>query len=1470
MTSKKLAVKKMRDSYFLTWFMIVLQIFVPLLQVFEPAIARASNKGDTFLAPKGSSTHIQTQVYTLLPGESARSVAKKYNMTPEELYKFNQFRTFAHGFEHLQAGDELDVPLSPLPQVKWDDPVNPGTEKNAEQQIQGMAGLASQAGNFLSSRPDGDAAAAMFRGTASGAVSNEIQQWLGQFGTARVQLDADKNFSLKNSQFDLLVPLYDRDTNMVFTQGSLHRTDDRTQTNLGVGFRHFSATDMTGVSLFGDYDLSRYHARIGLGLEYWRDNLKLGANAYQRLTGWRDSPELTDYEARPANGWDVRIKAWVPSLPQLGGKLIYEQYYGDEVALFSTEKRQHNPHAITAGVSYTPVPLVTFSVDQRQGQSGENDTRFGVEMNYQLGVAWQRQINADAVAEMRSLAGSRYDLVERNNNIVLEYRKKEVISLYTVGLVTGYTGDQKSLGVSVNSKYGLAYVDWSTPTLSAAGGRIVQDSTGGYSVVLPAWREQGINTYTVSGVAVDTKGNRSASRETQVSVLAPAVNVQNSSLTPSRSTLMADGKSTQVLTLTIKDGQGNLLDIPPAAVTLNSGILKTATVSAPTRQSPGIFTVTVTAGKDPETVTVTPIAGGVTLSSAVVTLVTATPAQLNSVITVDKNAYVTGTDIRVSVTLKDIDNNPVTGAASLLNSGTVGLPNATMKSGNWVDNKDGTYNAVYTAGTAGTALKATLRLTDWSGTVTSAAYTITADAPAQESSAIMVDSTSYITGSNIKVTVTLRDAGNNPVPGESAQLNASNVTVPNATPEPDDWKDNGDGTYTSVWTAITAGSDLKAAIKLGSWSSAVTSGAYSIKSAAPVQANSLISVDKSAYTAGDEIKLTVTLKDASNASVTGAAAALSAVIVPNAALKSGGWTDNNDGTYTAVYTANTTGTDLKATLQLSSWNGPVSSAGYTITVGSPLQANSLIAVDNTTYTAGSDIKVTVTLKDSGNNAVTGAAAAISDVRVPNATMKTGSWTDHNDGTYTAVYSAIAAGTGLKATLKLDSWSTAISSAEYTITASTPVLSNSLIAVDNTTYIAGRDVKVTVTLRDSGNNPVTGAAASITGVPVPNTLVKSGGWTDNNDGTYTGEYIANTAGTGLKATLQLSSWSGAVSSSAYNISVGPPVQVNSTIALDNITYISRHDMGVTVTLRDIGGNLVSGGSSLLTTSTVTIPGSVLKGGTNWVDNNDGTYSATYTVITAGAGLAAELLLTDWNTPSRSAAYSITAGPPAQANSSITVEGGTTYRVGERLSLTIVLRDADNNLATGQSAVLLAGNYPGCSSEAVCVAGTQNFKTISFREGAPGTYTSTADLDSTTVTGGKATLKLSGWSNAVESGTYDVTVGEPANLRSSIGTTNSSYRIGDDIIIVAALYDYGNHPVIGALALFGAVTVEDATLKPGGDWKDNGNGTYTATYTAVTERFGGSSTLGIKLQLPVIPINGSNNSNILSGGFYTINR
>ncbi|MGS3527316.1 inverse autotransporter beta domain-containing protein [Escherichia coli] len=139
---------------------------------------------------------------------------------------------------------------------------------------------------------------------------------------------------------------------------------------------------------FSTTDLSRYHSRAGIGAEYWRDYLKLSSNGYLPLTNWRSAPELdNDYEARPAEWLGCTRRRLATRLARLGGKLVYEQYYGDEVALFDKDDRQSNPHTITAGLNYTPFPLMTFSAEQRQGKQGENDTRFAVRFYL---ATWQR------------------------------------------------------------------------------------------------------------------------------------------------------------------------------------------------------------------------------------------------------------------------------------------------------------------------------------------------------------------------------------------------------------------------------------------------------------------------------------------------------------------------------------------------------------------------------------------------------------------------------------------------------------------------------------------------------------------------------------------------------------------------------------------------------------------------------------------------------------------------------------------------------------------------------------------------------------------------------------------------------------------------------------------------------------------------------------------------------------------------
>ncbi len=54
---------------------------------------------------------------------------------------------------------------------------------------------------------------------ATAKANREIQEWLRKYGTARVKLNVDKNFSLKDSSLEMLYPIYDTPTNMLFTQG---------------------------------------------------------------------------------------------------------------------------------------------------------------------------------------------------------------------------------------------------------------------------------------------------------------------------------------------------------------------------------------------------------------------------------------------------------------------------------------------------------------------------------------------------------------------------------------------------------------------------------------------------------------------------------------------------------------------------------------------------------------------------------------------------------------------------------------------------------------------------------------------------------------------------------------------------------------------------------------------------------------------------------------------------------------------------------------------------------------------------------------------------------------------------------------------------------------------------------------------------------------------------------------------------
>ncbi|HFU8507211.1 TPA: inverse autotransporter adhesin IatC [Escherichia coli] len=981
--------------------------------------------------------NVKTIPYTLGALESPPTVAARFGITVDELRRLNQFRTFARGFDNVRQGDEIDVPLinSNSPEARNLKAMQ--MERDGKDPQMQVAEMAQQSGTLLARDMDSEQAASMARGWVASSVSAQATDWLSRWGTARVSLGVDEDFSLKSSSFEFLHPWYETPDNLVFSQHTLHRTDDRAQTNHGIGWRYFTPSWMSGVNMFIDHDLTRYHTRTGMGVEYWRDYLKLSGNGYLRLSNWRSAPELdNDYEARPANGWDLRAEGWLPAWPQLGGKLVYEQYYGDEVALFGKDERQNDPHAITAGLSYTPVPLISFSAEQRQGKQGENDTRIGMELTLQPGHSLQKQLDPAEVAARRSLVGSRYDLVDRNNNIVLEYRKKELVRLTLTDPLKGKPGEVKSLVSSLQTKYALKGYDIEAASLQSAGGKVAVSGKD-IQVTIPPYRFTAMpetdNTYPIAVTAEDSKGNFSRREESMVVVEKPTLSLADSTLSVDLQILLADGKSTSTLTYTARDSSGK--PIPGMTLKTQAKGLQDFALSEWKDNGNGTYTQIVTAGKTSGALSLMPQFNGddIAKTPALIAIVANTASRADSTIETDQDNYVAGKPIVVKVTLRDDNGNGVTGRKELLKQ-TVKVDNTKADAVSaWTEESEGIYKASYTAHLIGDKLTAQLTMPGWQ-TKHSDAFSIAGDKDTAKIAAMQITANNAVARRDHNtVAVTVRDVHQNLLQGQNVTFTVVNGAAVFADPNGGIVTTDKDGIASVNLASDQAVNSLIKAETNGSSQSVEVSFITGDIS----QLTSTIKTDDVSYTAGGKIKVSVTLMDEQKNLVKGMASLLagSGVVEVSGTDKNetGNWSEESDGVYTTTRTAKIAGDRHYATLKLSTWSSAQQSDAYAIRESGAVLAYSSIVTDKTTYTAGGAIKVTVTLKDSYENLVGGQRDAINlAIQLPNTKAESIAWNEDQKGIYTATYTALLPGTGLKAQLQMSGWANALTSNDYSI------------------------------------------------------------------------------------------------------------------------------------------------------------------------------------------------------------------------------------------------------------------------------------------------------------------------------------------------------------------------------------------------------------------------------------------------------
>ena len=981
--------------------------------------------------------NVKTIPYTLGALESPPTVAARFGITVDELRRLNQFRTFARGFDNVRQGDEIDVPLinSNSPEARNLKAMQ--MERDGKDPQMQVAEVAQQSGTLLARDMDSEQAASMARGWVASSASAQATDWLSRWGTARVSLGVDEDFSLKSSSFEFLHPWYETPDNLVFSQHTLHRTDDRTQTNHGIGWRYFTSSWMSGVNMFIDHDLTRYHTRTGMGVEYWRDYLKLSGNGYLRLSNWRSAPELdNDYEARPANGWDLRAEGWLPAWPQLGGKVVYEQYYGDEVALFGKDERQNDPHAITAGLSYTPVPLISFSAEQRQGKQGENDTRIGMELTLQPGHSLQKQLDPAEVAARRSLVGSRYDLVDRNNNIVLEYRKKELVRLTLTDPLKGKPGEVKSLVSSLQTKYALKGYDIEAASLQSAGGKVAVSGKD-IQVTIPPYRFTAMpetdNTYPIAVTAEDSKGNFSRREESMVVVEKPTLSLADSTLSVDLQILLADGKSTSTLTYTAQDSSGK--PIPGMTLKTQAKGLQDFALSEWKDNGNGTYTQIVTAGKTSGALSLMPQFNGddIAKTPALIAIVANTASRADSTIETDQDNYVAGKPIVVKVTLRDDNGNGVTGRKELLKQ-TVKVDNTKADAVSaWTEESEGIYKASYTAHLIGDKLTAQLTMPGWQ-TKHSDAFSIAGDKDTAKIAAMQITANNAVARRDHNtVAVTVRDVHQNLLQGQNVTFTVVNGAAVFADPNGGIVTTDKDGIASvNLASDQAVNSLIKAEINGSSQSVEVSFITGDIS-----QLTSTIKTDDVSYTAGGKIKVSVTLMDEQKNLVKGMASLLagSGVVEVSGTDKNetGNWSEESDGVYTTTRTAKIASDRHYATLKLSTWSSAQQSEAYAIRESGAVLAYSSIVTDKTTYTAGGAIKVTVTLKDSYENLVGGQRDAVNQaIQLPNTKAESIAWNEDQKGIYTATYTALLPGTGLKAQLQMSGWASALTSNDYSI------------------------------------------------------------------------------------------------------------------------------------------------------------------------------------------------------------------------------------------------------------------------------------------------------------------------------------------------------------------------------------------------------------------------------------------------------
>lgn len=227
----------------------------------------------------------------------------------------------------------------------------------------------------------------------------------------------------------------------------------------------------------------------------------------------------------------------------------------------------------------------------------------------------------------------------------------------------------------------------------------------------------------------------------------------------------ADSHSTATLTFIAHDAAGNPV-VGLVLSTRHEGV-QDITLSEWKDNGDGSYTQILTTGAMSGTLTLMPQLNGVDAAKApaVVNIISISSSRTHSSIKIDKDRYLSGNPIEVTVELRDENDKPVKEQKQQLNN-AVSIDN--VKPGvttDWKETADGVYKATYTAYTRGSGLTAKLLMQNWNEDLHTAGFIIDANPQSAKIATLSASNNGVLANENAAntVSVNVADEGSNPI-----------------------------------------------------------------------------------------------------------------------------------------------------------------------------------------------------------------------------------------------------------------------------------------------------------------------------------------------------------------------------------------------------------------------------------------------------------------------------------------------------------------------------------------------------------------------------------------------------------------------------------------------------------------------------------------------------------------------------------